>query len=606
MIFFNRGGRTPTIQNLKQEQVSAQKPNFIKGEQEEARPVLRPDFSFENLTDTMKILFRRLYSEIIPHDVLGEGSSSKDNGKAGQNYVKVLDFIKQNSTRLCDENARVTNINPSSEGANLDAKSLASLTLHYLLDIDWENNQNKHTALNTVNSFLLPSKEVKGVDPEGYSVLMNRAVYYEPINQDNYEPFSKYDVRAYRLNMQQMQPALKENYMELYEDISSLLHQGGHQGNLIAEVMKLNRSNEDIIVSNIKSQRQIEFPIPIKDAVIYDVSLNILREIAMKRGDPIQGYLEDAQNIKINSMTTREWVEDQESRNLGSVAPTDLDSGLNDNQLKIKQSRNHESRAVFDENVRPMLIKEGLASPILDLYKSLLDTRHFDFKDIYSGMKIQDITSPQEKEDYILQKIAYIDSKMNTYAEALGVESGFAFKNMVQDLVREGSYRISAPVHMAKKAVVKISTNNPTSSINFSNISGRKDTSVNQSPVAEMSLEEVKFWKSELSTKKIINSGNSPMLTAVQTLENVIQSRVDSISANNSAPLLTINQAYYQLTGDDLNTKPEAKMTIDTLAEEIKTDYNRMFSFLGLNSGFQIETSSSENSKISLEQRRIV
>jgi hypothetical protein len=370
--------------------------------------------------------------------------------------------------------------------------------------------------------------------------------------------------------------------------------------------MKFNRPNEDAIAFNIQVRR--EFPRSIKDAVIYDVSLNILETIAIERGDSkIQKYLEQAQKIKINSMTIQEHVEDQEPRKLGYIAPRSLDSGLNEYALTLKDSRNHEVRMIFDPNVKPALIKQGFSIPVLDLYKALLDERHSDFKDIYSRMQVQGINSPEEKANYVLNKVNSVDSAMNNYAEALRMQSGFAFVSEAQDLIREEPYNISTPKYMAERPVIKVLDLQPTvQNISSTNITGRKDTSIGQSPVANMSIEEAKFWQSELSTKKMINSHNPSMLTAIQTLENVIQSREDSLANHNPALLLTVNQAYGALMGDDLNTKPEAKMTINTLAEEIKTNYNRMFSFLGLNSGFQVETSSSENNQISLQQRKIV
>jgi hypothetical protein len=595
--------QAPVIQNLRQQQSLAQQANFIREEPVEgqASPALIPDFGFDNLTNTMKTLFRQLYTEIISHGPLGEGSSREDNGKSGQNYVKILDFINQNTTRLCEENARVQGIKSDSDEAKLNDRTLASFTLYHLENLDSQNNYKKHNAIETLCGFLLPEKKMQEQNAEGHRVEINKDVHYEPVVQDNYGFRS--NVKAYRFNdMQQISPALKENYMALYENINSLVNQGGHLGNFIAEVMKFNRSNEDAIAFNIQQQYG-EFPVSAKDAVTYDVSLSILREIATQRGDSqIQKYLGEAQKIKINSMTIQESVDGYQPRALGSIAPQDLDSGLGAYELESKDSRNHEARMIFDPNVKPQLIKEGFSITVLDLYQALIDERHFDFKDIYSRIKIQG-KSPQGEE--ILDKIYYIDSAMNDYAEALGIQSNFTFGSQAEYLITQEPYKIATPQYMAERPVIKVSDLQSTSNISSPNIMGRKNASIDQSPVAEMPLEEVKFWKSELSTKKMINSGNPSMVTAIQTLENVIQSRVDSHANDNPALLLTVNQAYSQLTGNDLNSNPEAKITINTLVEEIKMNYNRMFSFLGLNSGFQTGTSI-EDKQISLKQRKIV
>ncbi|MBU6196274.1 MAG: hypothetical protein KGO93_01745 [Cyanobacteria bacterium REEB446] len=605
MNWFNRGVRAPVIQNLRQQQSIAQQAKFIREEpsEGEATPVPMPDLSFDNLTDTMKTLFRKLYADILSHGELGPGSSREDNGKSGQNYVKILGFIKQNTTRLCEENARVQGIKSDSDGAKLNDRALASFTLHHLENLDRQNSCKKYNAIETLRGFLLPEKKMQEQDDEGYWSEINKDVCYEPVIQDNYAFNST--VKAYRFDdMQQISPALKENYMALYENINSLLNQGGHPGNFIAEVMKFNRSNEDAIAFNIQQQHG-EFPVSAKDAVIYDVSLNILKEIATQRGDSqIQKYLGEAQKRKINSMTIQESVDGYQPRALGSIAPQELDSGLGYYELESKDSRNHEARMIFDPNVKPELIKEGFSITVLDLYQALIDARYFDFKDTYSRIKIQG-KSPQGQE--ILDKISYIDSAMNDYAQALGIQSNFTFGSQAECLINEEPYRIATPQYMAEGPVIKVSDLQSASVQNISspNIMGRKNASIDQSPVAEMPLEEVKFWKSELSTKKMINSGNPSMLTAIQTLENVIQSRVDSHANHNPALLLTVNQAYSQLRGGDLNSSPEAKMTINTLAEEIKMNYNRMFSFLGLNSAFQTGTSI-EDKQISLKQRKIV
>jgi hypothetical protein len=599
-----KGVRVTVIQELRQQQSLAQQAKFIREEPLEggAPTAPMPDLSFDNLTDTMKTLFRKLYAEILSHDELGPGSSREDNGKAGQNYVKILDFINQNTTRLCEEDARVKGIKSDSDGAKLNDRALASFTLHHLENLDSQNNYKKYNARETLRGFLLPEQMMQEKNAERHWVDINKDVHYKPVVQNNYGFPSKVNVKAYRFNdMQQITPALKENYMALYENINSLLNQGGHLGNFIAEVMKFNRSNEDAIAFNIQQQHG-GFPVSAKDAVTYDVSLNILGEIATQRGDfQIQQYLGEAQKIKINSMTIQRSIEGYQPRDLGSIAPQDLDSGLGEYDLESKDLRNHEARMIFDPNVKPELIKEGFSITVLDLYQALIDERHFDFKDIYSRIKIQG-KSPQGEE--ILDKISCIDSAMNDYAEALGIQSKFTFRSRAECLINE-EYSIATPQYMAEGAVIKVSDLQSTSNISSPNIMGRKNASIDQSPVAEMPLEEVKFWKSELSTRKMINSGNPSMLTAIQALENVIQSRVDSHANHNPALLLTINQAYSQLTRNDLNSSPEAKITINTLAEEIKMNYNRMYSFLRLSSAFQTGTSI-EDQQISLKQRKIV